>query len=80
MKKTLFFAYAKTKTQISCVVTAQLICAFVFAIRNPSTTVIRNFKPLAIFFGCTALFVLDLVGNPEDRFSHNEAHLVHEVS
>ena len=25
------FAYTKTKTQISCVVTAQLICAFVFA-------------------------------------------------
>ena len=26
-----FFAYAKTKTQISCAVTAQLISAFVFA-------------------------------------------------
>ena len=26
------FAYAKTKTQISCAVTAQLISAFVFAI------------------------------------------------
>ena len=24
--------------------------------------------------GCTARFVSDLVGNPEDRFSHNEAH------
>ena len=21
-------------------------------------------------------FVLDLVGNPEDRFSHNEAHMI----
>ena len=30
MKKRLF-AYAKTKTQISCAVTAQLICAFVIA-------------------------------------------------
>ena len=28
-----FFAYAKTKAQISCPVTAQLISAFVFAIR-----------------------------------------------
>ena len=28
---------------------------------------------LAIFCGCTARFVLDLGGNPEDRFSHNEA-------
>ena len=32
------------------------------------------FKPLAIFYGCAARFVSDLVGNPEDRFSHNEAH------
>ena len=35
-----------------------------------------NFKPLATFYGCTAWFVSDLVGNPEDRFSHNEAHLI----
>ena len=33
-------------------------------------------KPLAIFCGCTAWFVSDLVGNPEDRFSHNEGHLL----
>ena len=35
----------------------------------------KNSKPLAIFCGCTARFVLDLVGNPEDRFSHNEAQI-----
>ena len=29
---------------------------------------------LAIFCGCSARFVSDLVGNPEYRFSHNEAH------
>ena len=29
---------------------------------------------LAIFCGCTAPFLSDLVGNPEGRFSHNEAH------
>ena len=33
MRKPFFFSYAKTKTQISCTVTAQLIRAFVFAIR-----------------------------------------------
>ena len=27
-------------------------------------------KPLAIFCVCTARFVSDLVGNPDDRFSH----------
>ena len=42
---------------------------------NPSTSCIRNFKPLVILCGCTARFVSDLVGNPEDRFSHNEAQL-----
>ena len=31
-----------------------------------------NFKPLAIFSDCTARFV---VGNPEDRFSQNKAHM-----
>ena len=33
------------------------------------------FKPLAIFSDRTAGFVSDLVGNPEDRFSHNKAHM-----
>ena len=33
MRKLFFFVYAKTKTQISCAVSAQLISAFVFAIR-----------------------------------------------
>ena len=36
---------------------------------------IRNFKPLATFCGCTARFVSDLVGNAEDRFSHDEAQI-----
>ena len=34
---------------------------------------IRNLKPLAIFCGCTARFVSDLVGNPEDRVSYDAA-------
>ena len=40
---------------------------------------IRNFKPPAIFCGCTAWFMSDLVGNPEDRFSHNEAHMIKQI-
>ena len=31
----------------------------------------KIFKPLAIFCGCTARFVSDLVGNPKDRFSRD---------
>ena len=34
---------------------------------------IRNLKPLAIFCGCIARFVSDLVGNPEDRVSYDTA-------
>ena len=40
----------------------------------------ENFQPLAIFCDCTAWFVSDLVGNPEDRFSQNEAHILSLVS
>ena len=36
---------------------------------------IPNFKLLAIFCGRTAWFVWDLVRNPEDLFSHNEAQI-----
>ena len=31
---------------------------------------------IAIFCDFTARFVSDQVGNPEERFSHNEAHLI----
>ena len=37
---------------------------------------IYSFIPLAIFCGCAAWFVSDLVGNPENRFSNNEAHII----
>ena len=73
MRKTAFFAYAKTKTQISFAVTAKLISAFV--LRFIDTTISLHFKPLAILCDCTARFVSDLVGNLEDRFSHSEAHI-----
>ena len=34
------------------------------------------FKLLACFFAYTSLFVLDLVGNPEDQFSRVTAHIL----
>ena len=60
----------KTKTQISFAVTAKLISAFVFATRIVQSLYFLNpkFKHLAFFFDCTARFVSDLVGNPEDGF------------
>ena len=34
-----------------------------------------KFQASSHLCGCTAWFVLDLVGSPEDLFSHNEAHI-----
>ena len=47
----LLFVYAKTKAQIRCAVTVQLICTFVFAteILQSLYFLNPNFKPLAIF-------------------------------
>ena len=78
-EKNWLFAYVKTKPQISCAVTAQLISAFVFATQIVQSLFFLNpkFKPLAIFCSCTVRFVSDLVGNPEYRFSHNEAQIMY---
>ena len=69
------FAYAKTKAQISCAVTAKLISAFVFATRIVQPLFCLN--PASSFFcDCTDRFVSDMVGNPENRFSRVAAHLI----
>ena len=70
MRKPAFCINAKTKTQISFAVTAELISAFVFAtwIVQSLYFLNQNFKSLAIFSGCTAQLVSDLVKNPEDQF------------
>ena len=70
------FCICENKDADQHAVTAKLISAFVFATRIEQSFYFLNFKPLVIFCGCTARFVSDLVGNPEDRFSHNEAHLM----
>ena len=41
-------AYAKTKVQISCAVTAQLISAFVFAIQTVQFLFFLNIKPSSV--------------------------------
>ena len=68
------FAYAKTKAQISCAVTAQLISAFDFATQIVQSLFFLNlrFQPSSLL----VLFVSGLVGNPEDRFSHVMAQLI----
>ena len=69
------FACAKTKTQISCAVIVQLISAFVFTTRIVQSLYFLNPKFQASSH-LLWLISLDLVGNPEDRFSHNEAQIM----
>ena len=78
VRKPGFFAYAKTKAQISFGVTAKLISAFVFATWIVQFLFFLNpkFQVLACFCDCTCWFVSDLVRNPEDWFSRVAAHIV----
>ena len=50
------------------------ISTIVFPTQIVQSLYILNFKPLTIC-GCTARFVSDLVGNPEDRFCCNVAQI-----
>ena len=72
------FLHMRKQRRRSVGSTAQLISAFVFptGIVQFLYMYFLNFKPLAIFCGCTARFVSDLVGNPEDRLSHDEAQML----
>ena len=67
-------AYAKTKAQISFAITGKLNSAFVFATRIVQSLYFLNPKFQAS--SCTAWLVLDLVENPEDRFSHNKDQII----
>ena len=55
----------------------QLISAFVFPTLIAQSLYFLNTK---FFCSCTDWFVWDLVGNPEDPFSHNEAQLWEAVA
>ena len=71
-----FFAYAKTKTQISCAVTAQLISVFVFAARVVLSLFFLNlkFQASSLFL---RLFCIVPGRKPRDQFSRDAAHTVH---
>ena len=58
----------------------QQICYSLLRQDNASSFYIQNFKPLASFYCCAGRFESYLVGNPEDRFSRDEAHIILEWS
>ena len=68
----LAFRFSKNRSRSA---TAKLISAFVFATQIVKSLYFLNpnFKPLAIFCGCTDWVVADLVGKLEDRFSCDKA-------
>ena len=53
----------------------QRLCCSLPRLYTTSSFYIRNFKPLPSFCGCTGRFESTLVGNPENRFSRDEAHV-----
>ena len=73
-----FFAYAKTKTYISCAVTTQLISAFVFATQIVQSLYLLNPKVQASSY-LLWLYSPVCVGsgrNPERWFSHDAAQMI----
>ena len=66
----------KTKAQINCALTAKLISAFVFASYS-LYFLYPKFHASTTHIICdrTARLVSELVGNPEDRFSRDAAHI-----
>ena len=69
----------KTKAQINCALTAKLISAFVFAayIVYSFYFLYPKFHASTTHIICdrTARLMSELVGNPEDRFSRDAAHI-----
>ena len=71
-------ACVKTKTQISCTVTAQLISAFVF-----TTYIVQSVYFLNCIFHASSHLLwlyrtvcVEPIQNPEDWFSHDAAHFI----
>ena len=63
--------YAKTKAQITCTVSVVVFEPYIEQSLLPKCGISR----LTIFCGCTVWLGSDLVGNHEDMFSHDMAHI-----
>ena len=70
-EKTFSYAYAKTKAQISCKVTAQLISNVVFATKIVKSLYSPNSKFPATSHLLWTYNSLVCVWNPKDKFSHH---------
>ena len=80
MKNPLIFAHAKSKAQISCTITAQVISTFIFATQIVQSLFFLLKSGIASLYLSSvahsiAWFLSDLVRNLEEKFSHNVASL-----
>ena len=77
IQKQIIFESRREKTGFLHMRTAKLISVFVFATRIAQSPYYINPKLQASSYllWLYSLVCVDLVGNPEDRFSQNEAHL-----
>ena len=78
VKKNLHFAYVKTKTQISCAVCAADQHRWFHYTDStiPPLPIYTKFQASSHLLWLYSLVCVGLVGTPQDRFSHNEAHFV----
>ena len=73
------FAICEQQRRISACASAQSdqrLCCSLLSYYNTYTCLIQYFKPLAGFCSRTGRFDSYLVGNPEDRFSRDVAHML----
>ena len=75
-EKTGSFAYAETKMQISCAVTAQLISTLVFATQIVQSLFFLNLKFQVSSHLLWLFSLVCVIGNPEDCFSDITALLL----
>ena len=74
----MFLPYANNKGADQAVHPRSLISTFVVCCLDCIIHLLatsQKFRTLASFCGCAGRFVSYLVGNPKDRFSHDEAQL-----
>ena len=77
MRKLAFAICEQQRRSSACASTQsdQRLCYSLLRQDNASNCYIQKFKPLASFYCCAGRFESYLVGNPEDRFSRDEAHM-----
>ena len=68
----IIFAYTKTNKRFC----SSAVFGALHRYNSPSTFYIRHFNLPAIFYGCTARFVSDLIWNTEDSLSLDTAQII----